>query len=140
MTQPSSNIAGGKTRLRLASLGAGGVPLVADDEALVCVNVAIVDSLRVVGPELLVADVILNSEEDNELELIVLGLVTRELVLDAPSVPEVLDVIVVSEPVDGMLATVPDVAVLSEDVASAVSVFVDVGLLDEGSLLFDCAV
>lgn len=140
MTQPSNNTAGGKARLRLASLGAGGVPLVADDEALVCVDVAIVDSLRVVGPELLVVDVILASEEDNELELIVLGLVTKELGLDAPSVPELLDVIVVSEPFEGMLDAVPDVAVLSEEVARVVSVFVDVGLLDEGSLLFDCVV
>jgi hypothetical protein len=71
-TKPSTPTAGPTARLGLASLGAGGVPLVADDEALVCVDVANVDPLRLVDSESLVVDVLSDSEEETVLELTVL--------------------------------------------------------------------
>lgn len=118
-------------------MGAGGVPLVADDEALVCVDVASVDSRRLVDSESLAVDVLIDSEEDIVLVLAVLSETVEEPVLNTPCVSEALFESVVDGAVEGMVDV--EAAMLSEDVVEPRLGLVVAGPLDDTALLLDTA-
>jgi len=119
-------------------LGAGGVPLVVDDdEALVCVDVAKVDPLRLVDSDSLAVVVVSGCEEDTELVFAVVSEIVEGLVLKAPCVSEALFEILV----DGAIEELVDVeaAMLSEEVVEPILGLMLAGPLDDTAVPLDCA-